>query len=139
MCAACRLHTQRPSAYFLLIGLYGNVPVACPHLAYLTAAFGGLRWCHTVYAPVRTLVVVEVYGFCHGSSHILHIVEGHSSQELVLYCAVDPLGYGIVLGIPPFGHAYANAVALKKPRVGELAYCNPLSEWWMSWENSSPS
>ena len=125
MCAACRLHTQRPSAYFRLIGLYGNVPVACPLLAYLTAAFGGLRGCHTVYAPVRTLVVVEVDGLFHGSSHLLHIVEGHSSQELVFYCAVDSLGYGVVLGIPPFGHAYANAVALQKSCVGEACVLQP--------------
>ena len=125
MCAACRLHTQRPFVCFRPIGFYGNVPVACPLLVYLTAAFGGLCWCHTVYAPVRALVVVEVYGFCHGPSHILRILERHSPQEFVLDCAVDSLGYGIVLGVPPFGHTYADAVALQKPCVSEACVLQP--------------
>ena len=83
--------------------------VAGPFLVDPTPVGGCLTRSHVVETHVRTLVVEELNGPAHGSSHLLDGMKFNVLEQLVLYRAVQSLSDRVILGISALSHADAYA------------------------------
>lgn len=73
---------------------------------------GGFHRGEHLYAPVRTLVVVERYGCFHGLPDLLDAVEHFVFEKLVFQRVIDALRLGIILGIARFCHADTHLILM---------------------------
>ena len=93
-----------------MLAFYGGKPVAGPSFLYLSGPCGRLGGRHHVDAHVRPLLVVELHGASDRAPRLGNVAEHHALEQLVLHRAVDAFRLRVLLRVPAFRHADADAV-----------------------------